>query len=123
MEAKIGRVNWLDITVKDADTLSEFYKEVVGWEKEAFDMGDYSDYIMKTANGDFVSGICHAKGPNENLPPQWLVYISVENIDHSIAKCLELGGKTLSEKKDGGEGKFYCLVQDPAGAFFMLHGS
>ncbi len=56
-------------------------------------MNDYEDFNMNTPDGNHtVTGICHAKGGNANLPPKWLLYITVENVDESAKICLELGG-------------------------------
>lgn len=119
----IGKVMWVDLTVEDAETVSDFYKEVVGWEKQALSMGDYSDYVMSASGGeDGVSGVCHARGVNAYIPPQWLIYVTVENLDESLEKCKSLGGKIIGEKRKMGEQGHYCLIQDPAGAYMMLCG-
>ena len=31
---KIGKILWHDLTVNDAEKVSDFYKEVIGWDKE-----------------------------------------------------------------------------------------
>jgi len=118
---EIGSIGWADLTVPDAPKLRDFYKEVVGWESEDFEMEDYSDYVMKTApTGRPVAGICHAKGPNANLPPQWLVYITVADMTASAKACEELGGELLTPVQGvDGQGKF-CVIKDPAGAIAAL---
>lgn len=119
---KIGYISWHDLTVDDAESVSEFYSRVVGWSKLPLDMKGYNDYIMNAPDGLPAGGVCHARGGNAYLPPQWLMYITVEDLDKSIAKCLELGGKIIGEKRKMGEQGAYCLVQDPAGAHVMLCG-
>ena len=59
---------WCDLTTEKADTLADYYVEVMGWKKEAIDMGDYNDYVMMKADGTPAGGICHKKGCNENMP-------------------------------------------------------
>lgn len=115
----IGKVMWMDLTVEHAAIVSDFYKSVVGWEKEPLDMGGYADYVMKVGE-EGVSGVCHARGGNAYLPPQWLLYVMVENLDESLEKCKNLGGKVIGEKRKMGEQGHYCLIQDPAGAYMML---
>lgn len=115
----IGKIMWMDLTVENADAVSDFYKAVVGWKKEPLVMGDYADYVMK-AGEEGVSGVCHARGGNAYLPPQWLLYVTVENLDESLEKCKNLGGQVIGEKRKMGEQGHYCLIQDPAGAYMML---
>lgn len=115
----VGTIMHLDITVEDADELRDFYAAVVGWRPEPLDMGGYADYVMAAPSGEWGAGICHARGVNASLPPQWLVYIAVENIDASLQTCVERGGKQLTDIRDGG-GSRYCVIQDPAGAVMAL---
>ncbi|RPD41365.1 VOC family protein [Chitinophaga barathri] len=123
MDKKPGTLIGLDLTVNDAETVSQFYHKVIGWEIGAQKMGDYEDYFMKNPDtGDIIAGICHARGGNKDLPPVWLAYIQVADLDASLAQVEKLGGKIMSEKKKAGEMGSYVLVQDPAGAFFMLWG-
>lgn len=117
---KIGYISWHDLTVDDAETVSDFYSQVVGWSRQAFDMKGYNDYVMNAPDGNPAGGVCHARGGNADLPPQWLMYITVEDLDKSIAKCIELGGKIIGGKRKMGEQGEYCLVQDPAGSHVML---
>lgn len=121
--SKIGRLAWFDLTVENAAALSTFYEAVVGWEKQAVAMKGYDDYGMNApGTQDMVAGICHARGVNDYLPPQWLLYINVENLDASLGKCMQLGGKIIGEKRKMSEQGHYCLIQDPAGAYMMLCG-
>lgn len=120
MVKKSGRILWHDLTVEDAKGISSFYQEITGWEKEGLSMGDYEDFIMKSPEDkEVIAGICHAKGANQDLPAQWLMYIVVENLNKSLETCKKMGGKIIGEKRKMDDG-FYCLIQDPAGAYVML---
>jgi hypothetical protein len=76
----IGSIEWRDLTVEDASHISDFYAQVVGWEKEPVSMGDYDDFNMNNSEGT-VAGICHARGGNSVIPPQWLMYVRVEDAE------------------------------------------
>lgn len=81
----IGKILWQDLTVADATALRDFYAAVVGWQYSPQSMGNYDDYNMSLPeSGETVAGICHAQGSNAELPPQWLLYIGVADLDHSI---------------------------------------
>src|SRR5204863_1219049 len=99
----IGAISWVDLTVPDAAKLRDFYAAVVGWKPSEVKMGDYADYCMNDpGSGSAVAGVCHARGENANLPPVWLIYITVANLDESIARCRKLGGVVLSPPRDMG---------------------
>ncbi|MFT6406606.1 MAG: hypothetical protein ACJAQ6_000016 [Arenicella sp.] len=64
-------------------------------------MGDYDDYSMNLpSSGDTIAGVCHARGSNSELPPQWLMYVRVENSKISADKVVELGGKIIQGPRD-----------------------
>jgi len=117
---KPGSIAWTDLTVDDADALRDFYTRVTGWKAEALSMGDYSDYVMMSSAGDGVAGICHARGPNAQAPPQWLIYIVVDDVPRAAAECKALGGQILDGPRPAAGGSF-CVIRDPAGAVCGLY--
>ena len=111
-----GRIGWQDLTVDNAEVVRDFYSEVVGWQTMPLDMGGYDDYVMLSPDGEAgVAGVCHARGVNANIPPQWLVYINVENLGASVKSVLALGGEVVDGPREMGEGRF-AVIRDPAGA-------
>ncbi|MCX6639046.1 MAG: VOC family protein [bacterium] len=117
---KIGSITWRDLTVPDAESIRDFYAQVVGWSSEPLDMGGYSDYTMTTPSGKQVAGICHARGGNADIPPEWLMYVTVIELNSSLDTCRELGGKIIAGPKTmAGMGR-YAVIQDPAGAVLAL---
>ena len=122
-KSSVGTIVWQDLTVADADGLKDFYAQVVGWHVEPVDMGGYSDYEMVSpSTGEAVTGVCHATGVNSGLPAQWLIYFSVEDIEASVAKVVELGGEVLIAPKPLGD-ELFCVIRDPAGAVCALTGT
>jgi predicted enzyme related to lactoylglutathione lyase len=115
-----GTITWTDLTVENADKLKDFYQSVTGWRPEPLSMGSYSDYVMNDADGENAAGICHARDGNANLPAQWLIYITVDNLDHSMTECQRLGGSVLTPPRSYGGGR-YCVIKDPAGAVCALY--
>lgn len=117
----IGSIMWADLTVEDAPRLRDFYKEVVGWTATDVDMGGYHDYCMnQPEDARTVAGVCHARGQNATLPPQWLIYVTVQDLDASVDRCVALGGEVIAPPRDyGGTGR-YAVLRDPAGAPFAV---
>lgn len=119
--AEIGKIGWIDMSVADAPAVRDFYKAVVGWTTDEVDMGEYSDYVMQMPeSGNGITGICHARGSNADLPPGWLIYIIVADVDTSAAACCANGGKVVVAPRGLAGGKF-CVVEDPGGSVAGLY--
>ena len=119
-DSKIGSIGWIDLTVEDAEPLKDFYAAVAGWTPQATPMGEYDDFTMLAADGQAVAGVCHARGANAGIPPQWMIYINVEDLDASVATCEDRGGEVVVPIRTmSGYGR-YCMIRDPAGAVAAL---
>jgi len=119
-QPKLGTVAWVDLTVADAEKLRDFYKNVIGWEPSPVKMGDYDDYNMVSpATEKPAAGICHARGDNAKIPPQWIVYVPVKDLEGSIKTAEKSGGSVVAKL-----GKTMCIIKDPAGAVMgLMQGS
>ena len=121
METKLGSIAWTDLTVPNAVEVRDFYSAVVGWSFEALSMGDYDDFVMMpSGSNDGVAGICHARGSNSDLPPVWLIYVTVENLDASLAAVTSGGGEVVSGPRAVGNDSM-AVIRDPAGAHLALY--
>ncbi|HKJ66771.1 MAG TPA: VOC family protein [bacterium] len=120
-QPKPGDIAWIDLTVANAGDVREFYHEVVGWTPAPVSMGDYDDFNMLIpAEGKPAAGICHAKGVNAGLPPQWLIHIVVEDLEKSVTKCQALGGEIIADRRKA-DGTGCCVIRDPGGAVAALY--
>ena len=41
-----GTIGWIDLTVKNATAVRDFYAQVTGWNHSSIDMGGYEDFCM-----------------------------------------------------------------------------
>ena len=121
-KSNIGTIGWIDLTVPDAVVVREFYQKVVGWDSAPISMGEYDDFCMLPKESDDpVCGVCHAKGSNKEIPPQWMIYIVVEELEKSLQEVKSSGGELVSDIKTiTGQGSF-CIIKDPAGAMSALY--
>lgn len=119
-----GKIGWIDLTVADAPALRDFYQNVAGWTPAPVDMGEYQDFCMHPpGDPQPVAGICHARGQNAHIPPVWLVYIMVDDLDESLRHCDAMGGKRRGDIRSMGAAGRYCVSEDPAGAVSALFES
>ncbi|MCI0570870.1 MAG: VOC family protein [Myxococcaceae bacterium] len=117
---QVGSIGWMDLTVENADAVRDFYAKVVGFQVSGVEMGGYQDYCLEPPPGGApVAGVCHARGSNAELPPVWLPYFTVANLEASLREVEARGGKQVSPVRKGGGGAF-CVIKDPAGAACAL---
>lgn len=113
--ANLGKVVWADLTVEDASSMAEFYHAVTGWEPSPQE-AEGGDFNMNLPGTNAVAaGICHARGANANIPPQWMIYVPVKDLEASIQACEGLGGKVVCRLSFPG-----CVIRDPAGAVMAI---
>ena len=118
---EIGSIIWADLTIPNAEEVKEFYTNVIGWKPEPVVMGEYNDYSMNSPDsGRTVAGVCHTKGVNADLPPQWLLYFTVKDVDNSAELCKKSGGKVIAGPRNMGKYGRYCVIQDTDGAVAAL---
>lgn len=116
-----GSIGWHDLTCSHAESVRDFYATVVGWKPQPVEMEGYSDFSM-TADGSPVAGVCHARGPNADIPPQWIMYVIVKDLDASLQNTRALGGEVVTGPKSMGRAR-YAIIKDPAGAVCGLYQS
>ena len=115
-----GQITWNDLTVPDAKPIRNFYEAVIGWKASPVSMGDYSDYSMLDSAGNVVAGVCHARRENADIPPCWLMYVTVKDLDNCVMKCNESGGTVVDGPRMTG-GARIAVIKDPAGAVLALY--
>jgi len=123
-----GTVGWFDLTVDNAAAVRDFYMAVVGWQKQGVEMTDgdetYLDYCMVPPGQEQpAAGICNRRGSNINLPPVWLIYFTVADLEASLNEVQERGGRVVCEPAAAGANGRFAVIEDPAGAVCALYES
>lgn len=118
---RTGLIKWADLTVDNAGEVADFYQAVVGWNQVGLPVEGREDFLMThPETGDPTAGICHQAGSIQGMPQQWLVYVTVDDLDDSIAACNEHSGKVVFGPRDSELMGRWCVVEDPAGAVMAL---
>lgn len=120
----VGHISWLDLTVPEASTTRDFYRDVVGWSAQDVDMEDsgerYADYALCQPDGTAVAGVCHARGINQGIPPVWLICLPVGDVGESLGRVQEGGGEVVDARKGANGDYAYAVIRDPVGACLAL---
>jgi uncharacterized protein len=112
-----GAFCWNELNTPDPGGAIPFYSGLFGWTIEPFEGSPEPYFSIK--NGDANNGGIRELG-QPGVPPHWLVYFAVEEIDAAIAKVEELGGAKMVGPIDIQIAKI-AVVHDPQGAFFALY--
>jgi predicted enzyme related to lactoylglutathione lyase len=108
---------WNELASPDLDGSTAFYSGLFGWTVAPFE-GSPTPYLS-IENGEANNGgIRELSSPG--VPPHWLVYFGVEDIDVALAKVEQLGGTKIFGPQDIQIAKI-AAVRDPQGAVFALY--
>ena len=122
--SKHGEFCWNDLATTNLETCRKFYGELFGWKfKESDTTGMvYSEISVdgqKYVGGMWQTDQCPEVETSE-MPPHWMTYIAVDDVDESAAKVWELGGKVRVPPTDIPNTGRFAVVNDPTGATFSL---
>jgi uncharacterized protein len=113
-----GSISWVELGTGDVATATKFYRDVFGWSSEVAPMGESGEYTLFKLGEENVAGAYDKTGilPDE-VPPHWLVYFAVDDIEATVAKARELGA-TASDIMDVEMAGRFSVINDPQGAVF-----
>lgn len=117
-----GTPSWVDMATTDAEGARSFYTGLFGWETEDMPAGESGTYTMCSLHGKPVAAFYEMdeKMRERGVPPMWLTYISVADVEASSGKAKDAGGQLHADPFAVGESGRMALVQDPTGAMFAL---
>ena len=110
-----GEIGWTELMTTDTEDAARFYTETFGWTAEKMPMPT-GDYIILKAGEEKVGGIMARPEEAGDAPPHWCSYVTVDDVDATMKKVEELGGKICHPPIDIPQvGRFIHFV-DPQGA-------
>lgn len=114
-----GHFHWNELMTHDAEKAKAFYGDLAGWTFDGMDMGmdDNLTYWVAMDGDKPVGGIFPMSGTDfEGMPPQWMGYLAVDDIDTCIEKAKAAGAEIVKPAFDiPGVGRI-AMVKDPTGA-------
>jgi hypothetical protein len=116
---KHGQICWNELMTPSAEGAQKFYSALFGWKSNPMPMGDFTYHMLSHDNRDF-GGIMAMTGPMwQGVPPHWMMYVAVDDVDAAADNVTALGGKVCVPPTDIPVGRF-AVVNDPQGATFSL---
>jgi predicted enzyme related to lactoylglutathione lyase len=105
-------------TTDDAGA-KKFYTELLGWQLKEGDVSPmaYTEIIVGEAHVGGIYKMCPEYG---DAPSHWMPYVSVDDIDASVKRVEELGGKICVPPHDIPNVGRFSVITDPQGATLSL---
>src|SRR5689334_6534530 len=117
-----GSFCWIELATTDQSAAKAFYTSLFGWSISEFPMGPGEVYTIFKLDGRDAAAACTLRPEQraQGVPPNWLLYISVESADDAAARAVSLGGKVLAPPFDVMDVGRMAVIQDPTGAVFAI---
>jgi predicted enzyme related to lactoylglutathione lyase len=116
-----GAPVWFELMTRDVPAAETFYGQVLDVEiADGSEDAHAMTYKTLNVDGDAHAGIFDGTGMfPDGVPPQWVIYFGVDDIDAAVRYVDANGGKVLSPPVDSSHGR-WASVADPTGARFLL---
>ncbi len=115
-----GAFCWNELATNDLAAAQKFYNDLLGWTLHESKTAGMA-YTEIEANGRRIGGMYQT--PPEmsgGMPPHWMAYVAVDDVDGLAARVEALGGKVCVRPMDIPNVGRFAVINDPAGATFSI---
>lgn len=112
-----GALCWTELATTDPQKAGEFYGGLFGWTGQPFEGGPVPYTMYNLPDGTPAGGI-YPLMPEMQMPPSWMPYFAVADVDAAAEKARDLGARVLVEPTDIPQVGRFIMIQDPQGAMF-----
>ena len=116
-----GRFAWHELSTTDPGAAATFYSQITPWKTEPSELA--KDYTLFTNGGTPMAGAL-ALDPAlvaRDVPPHWLPYVCVYDVDACARQVPKLGGRVLSGPHEVPGVGTWVIISDPQGAAIGLY--
>lgn len=116
-----GNFVWYELLTSDPAAAENFYRDVVGWGARDAEIPDMH-YTLFTNGAAPVAGMMQLPpmAREAGVRPDWIGYISVDDVDAFVRRIQQAGGKLDHGPEDIHDIGRFAVVADPQGASFAL---
>ena len=117
-----GSFGWNELVTTDTAAARKFFGGLLGWSFDEMPMpGGGGAYVIAKAGEQMVGGMFKMQGEQfKGVPPHWMGYITVTDVDGAAKKVSTLGGKVCVPPTDIPSVGRFCMISDPTGAMVSL---
>ena len=116
-----GTTCWAELGTTDSAAARVFYQALFGWNANEISM-DWATYTLLQQNGRDVGGLYDLQDEQraQGVPPHWMLYTAVEDVDATVEKARANGGSVVAEPMDIPNVGRIAVLSDPEGATFAV---
>ena len=115
-----GTPSWADHLSHNGQAAKDFYTSLFGWTYDDHPAGPDMVYTMFSHNGMAACASAEAGPGQENLPPHWSVYVTVDDLEAATERAKAAGGTVVFDPCDVMDVGRMAIIQDKEGAFLRL---
>jgi predicted enzyme related to lactoylglutathione lyase len=120
-QTKHGQFSWNELATTDPAAATKFYTELFGWTTQDYPMPEFNYTVVKQKGEENGQGGIMPIPPNaQGMPPAWISYVTVDDVDTSAQLAGKLGGKILVPPRDIPNVGRFSVIQDPQGAAIAI---
>ncbi len=112
-----GKFVWFEHLSGDSAKARKFYDALFGWHTEMTPMGGPEPYPLIMNGTEAIGGFGSTPA---GVPPLWMSYISVADVDATHKAAVAAGAKSLVAPADFGQVGRGATLADPTGAVFSV---
>lgn len=116
---KVGEFCWNELMTPNTQQAKTFYCDLFGWQTVEHNVNQMT-YTLFQKGEKGIGGMLQIPEAQKEIPPHWMSYISVENVDTMVKKATQLGAHIKMPVTDIGDFGRIAVLEDPTGACFAL---
>ena len=109
---KSGEWLWVDLFTRDAKTANEFYGSLAGYTAQTVKTEEDNSYNLLKKDDRAFAGVVEI--PWEDVEPNWLPYVKVDDLEGTISLAENLGGVLILRLEN------VAVIADPTGGVFGI---
>ncbi|MEV6113951.1 VOC family protein [Streptomyces sp. NPDC052109] len=112
-----GTLGWVELATRDTERARDFYTTVFGWSVNASEW-----YTQWGIDGEDFGGMADMGDRlPPGVPPHWLPYFAVDDVDATAQVAQRAGGSVVQAPVAVPDGPRIAVLRDPQGAVFGVH--
>lgn len=118
VKPRFGEWLWNELITSNADSAASFYSAMMGFNVEQEQINEQRTYYFMKYGEKYRAGMITS--PWENVKPNWLPYIKVQDPKQVVKRVPQLGGEVILAPDDNIRKGSVAIIADPTGGVLAV---